>query len=232
MANVEIKAVTVGRTNQTDFGVAEGGRLYHVAYDIPDFPEMNGHVHTIPAAALANYRIDTSEEDPMVAMDYYLREAMTSLQVSIAAKTMRATAAEDPRMVVVQAQQVVRGRLEEDIFEMAGTAPGSSPQEIQEEIRSVVVSPVAALKSSRALSVPAVREAASRLDTAQQAFAGALGRAVAASAVDTSLKGWATLTQMVADDTTELGIEQGRWFDARYGERIRLRAGMRFRGKR
>jgi hypothetical protein len=80
VANVEIKAVTVGRTNQTDFGVAEGGRLYHVAYDIPGFPEMNGHVHTIPAAALANYRIDTSEEDPMVAMDYYLREAMTSLR--------------------------------------------------------------------------------------------------------------------------------------------------------
>jgi hypothetical protein len=145
---------------------------------------------------------------------------------------MRATATKDPRVAVVQAQQAVRARLEEDIFEMAGTAPGSSPQEIQEEIRSVVVSPVARLKSSRALSVPAVREVASRLDTAQQEFAGALGRAVAASAVDTSLKGWATLTQMVADDTTELAIEQGRWFDARYGERIRLRAGMRFRGKR
>lgn len=232
MANIEIKSVGVGRTNQSDFGVAPGSRLYYVAYDIPDFPEMNGHVHTIPAAALANYRIDTSEEDPMAAMDYYLREAMTSLQTAIVARTMRTVVVDDPREVVVQAQQAVRGRLEEDIFAMAGTAPGSSPEEIQEEIRAVVVSPVAALKSSRALSVPAVRETASRLDTAQQAFAGALGRAVAASAVDKSLKGWSALTQAVADDTTELGVEQKRWFDTRYGERIRLRAGMRFRGSR
>lgn len=232
MANIEIKEVNVGRTNQADFGVAPGSRLYYVAYDIPGFSAMDGHVHTIPAAALVNYRIDTAEVDPMVAMDYYLREAMTNLQTAIVTKTMRATSANDPRAAVVQAQHVVRGRLEEDIFEMAGTAPGKSPQEIQEEIRAVVVSPVAALGSSRALSVPAVRKTASRLDTAQQAFAGALGWAVAASAVDTSLKPWATLTQMVADDTAELKVEQGRWFDARYGERIRLRAGMRFRGTR
>lgn len=212
--------------------MAEGSRLYHVAYDIPNFPEMNGHVHTIPAAALANYQIDTSEVDPMVAMDYYLREAMTSLQTSIAAKTMRAMSDDDPRVMAVKAQQVVRTRLEEDIFDMAGTAPGNSPREIQDEIQTVVVSPVASLKVSRALSVPAVRETASRLDTAQQAFAGVLSRTVAASAVDTSLKGWATLAQMVADDTDELRVERGRWFDARYGERIRLRAGMRFRGKR
>lgn len=232
MANIEIKSVNVGRTNQADFGVVPGSRLYYVAYDIPGYSAMDGHVHTIPAAALVNHRIDTSEEDPMVAMDYYLREAMTSLQTSIAVRSMRAASADDPRLVMVRAQQVVRTRLEEDIFDMAGTAPGKSPREIQEEIRTVVVSPVAALKSSRALSVPAVRETASRLDTAQQAFAGVLSQTVAASAVDTSLKGWATLTQMVADDTEELGVEQKRWFDARYGERIRLRAGMRFRGKR
>lgn len=232
MVNIEIKSVQIARTRQTDFGMAEGSRLYHVAYDIPNFPEMNGHVHTIPAAALANYQIDTSEVDPMVAMDYYLREAMTSLQTSIAAKTMRAMSDDDPRVMAVKAQQVVRTRLEEDIFDMAGTAPGNSPREIQDEIQTVVVSPVASLKVSRALSVPAVRETASRLDTAQQAFAGVLSRTVAASAVDTSLKGWATLAQMVADDTDELRVERGRWFDARYGERIRLRAGMRFRGKR
>ena len=68
MVNIEIKSVQIARTRQTDFGMAEGSRLYHVAYDIPNFPEMNGHVHTIPAAALANYQIDTSEVDPMVAM--------------------------------------------------------------------------------------------------------------------------------------------------------------------
>jgi hypothetical protein len=212
--------------------MAEGSRLYHVAYDIPNFPEMNGHVHTIPAAALANYRIDTSEVDPMVAMDYYLREAMTSLQTSIAAKTMRAMSDDDPRVMAVKAQQVVRTRLEQDIFELAGEAPGDSPEEIQEAVEEVVVSPVARLSGARALSVPAAATAASRLDTAQQAFAGVLSRTVAASAVDTSLKPWATLAQMVADDTAELDRERAQWFDARYGERIRLKAGMRFRGTR
>lgn len=232
MGTVEIKSVNVDRFRHDDFGISQGDRVYYIEYDMPGTKDT-GHVHTIPMAALANYRIDTSEEDPMTALDYYIKEAVTSSETVANIGMMRAQREESsPLVQQVRAMHTVRRRLEEDIFEMAGQAPGKSPGEIQATVQEVVVTPVAKLSRARALSVPAARPAASRLDTAQQTYAGALGRTVAATAVDTSLKPWATLVQMVADDTEELTRLRGQWFDMRYGERIRLKAGMRFRGTR
>lgn len=232
MSIIEIKSAKAGRSNQSDFGVTPGARVYYVEYDMPGTKDT-GHVHTIPIAALANHRIDSSEVDPMSSLDYYIREAVSS-NVTVADIGLTRAQREDSSPLVQQAQglYVVRKRLEEDIFELAGEAPGDSPEEIQDAVEEVVISPVARLSGARALSVPAAATAASRLDTAQQAYAGVLARSVSAHAVDTSLKPWATLAQMVADDTAELDRERTQWFDTRYGERIRLRAGMRFRGTR
>lgn len=232
MAMVEIQSVQADRLKKDDFGISLGGRIYKIRYDIPDVPQMDEHVHTIPAAALANFRIDTSEEDAMVAMDYYLREVMTSIKDSHDRSRGLVTARidESPAAQKVKAQSVVRGRLEDDIFDMASQVPGGHPREVQDVIEQMVVTPVALFSRALAPALAATRVPTERLDTAQHDYSGELGRTVAAHAVDTSVAPWTTLSEMVAEDAAELRRERLQWFDTRYGERIRLRAGMRFRG--
>jgi hypothetical protein len=231
MAEIQIKSVNVGRSRTSDFGVAEGGRLYYIEYDIPGSSSV-GHVHTIPAAALANHRIDSSEEDPMAILDYYILEAVTS-NVAVMEMGGRQSRIDPASPIVVAGRAVlaVRSRLDLDTTDLANKTPGDSPEEIQAGVQEVVVSPIAKLSGARALSVPAAARAASRLDTAQQTYAGTLSQTIAAHAVDSSLKPWATLAQMVADDTEELEHLRNKWFNYRYGERIRLTAGLRLRGE-
>ena len=228
MTDVVIKKVQIGTFRLDDFGEASQGRVYYVWYDVPGI-EMEDHVHTIPAAALANYRIDASQEDPMVAMQYYLQEAMTRMQTSLEMSYADLTThPESPLVVQNDALMTVRGQLHANVPTIGASVPADTPDAAVSATEEVVVTAPPELMQMRSVkAAPVIKAPTQQLSDAQLGYHGTLASSVEAHPVDTSLKTWATLTQMVADDTDLLAATQQEWFDTRYGKEIRLAAGLR-----
>ena len=233
MAEIVITSVQVGRFRLSDFDPAGGSRVYHIKYDIPGMPQLDGHVHTIPAAALANHRIMAAQPDPEVSMDYYLREAMTNIQTHRVLGSVAATTLESSPVVQNTKQwMALVDKVNEEVDVLARTVPvlDVPMEQIQADVQEVVVTPVDALLQPIVTIKSNVRAVATRLGTAQQEFGALEVQTLVPHAVDTSVRAWGTLQGMLADDTEELGTETDAWFESRYGQRIRLTAGHRRRG--
>lgn len=232
MAEIVIQSVKMGRFRTGDFIDTGGARVYYIKYDIPGLPQLDGHVHTIPAAALANHRIATAEQDPMVAMEYYLQETMTNIQTARVFGTLKACTREDSP--VRQAQLRWMGLVDKVNKEVETLSKVLSVQHVDElpwvqaDIQEIVTTPVWAPQPLATIKTP-VLEVASRLGTAQEQYLEVQAQPFAAHPVDTSVRPWGTLRQMLADDTEELAAETDAWFDYRYGVPIRQTAGYRLK---
>lgn len=229
MADVVIKKVQTGTFRIDDFGEASQDRVYYVWYDVPGIA-MVDHVHTIPAAALANYRIDASQDDPMVAMQYYLQEAMTRMQASLEMSYVDLTTHPDSPLVVQNdALLSVREQLHTNVPVIGASVPGDTPDEVVSATEEVVVTPHPEVMRMRSVvTVPIIKGPTQEISDSQIGYHGTIMASVEEHPVDTSLKTWATLTQMVADDTDLLNATREEWFDIRYGKEIRFAAAPRF----
>lgn len=229
MTDVVIKKVQTGTFRLDDFGEASKGRVYYVWYDVPGI-DMEDHVHTIPAAALANYRIDASQDDPMVAMQYYLQEAMTRMQMSLVMNYQDLmTNAESPLVVQNEALMAVRDQLQTNVPVIGSSVPGDTPDAVVSATEEVVVTPHPAVMQMRSvLSTPVIKAPTQKVSDSQIDYHDTVTGSVEEHPVDTSLKTWATLSQMVADDTDLLAATREEWFDIRYGKEIRFVAAPRF----
>lgn len=234
MAEISITEVKLGRFRTADFSDIGGARVYYIKYDIPGMPQLDGHVHTIPAAALANHRIVTSEADPLASMEYYLQEAMTNIQTARVMGSLGACMREDSP--IHQAQHKWMGMVDKVNQEVDVLAKTLSVQHVDElpyvqaDVQEIVVTPASAPQPLVTIK-SAIQKVASRLGTAQEQYLAAQGQPFAAHPVDTSVRAWGTLRGMLDDDTEELAAETDAWFNDRYGVLIRQAAGYRLRGE-
>lgn len=229
MAEISVKKVQAGTFRIEDFGVSSGSRVYRIWYDVPGI-DMEDHVHMIPVEALANYRIDSSEEDPMVAMQYYLQEAMTRMQASL---TMSyddlMTHPESPLVVQNSALLALREQQHTAIPLIGASVPGDTPDQVVSGTEEVVVTPTPQVMQMKAVKLaPHIETPTQQLSDAQLQYHSVVSASVALHPIDTSTKAWASLTQMVSDDTAVLAATQREWFEHRYGRQIRVVSSPRF----
>jgi hypothetical protein len=228
MADVVIKKVQIGTFRLDDFSKSSKGRVYYVWYDVPGM-DMADHVHTIPAAALANYRIDASQEDPMIAMQYYLQEAMTRMQAALTMSHIDlVTHPESPLVVQNNALMSLREGMHASVPTIGASMPGDTPDAVVTATEEVVITPPPAVMQMKSVTAaPHIATPTQKLSNEQISYHDVVASSVEQHPVDTSVKPWATLTQMVADDTNLLAETRSEWFDIRYGKEIRLAAGAR-----
>lgn len=234
MAEISIAEVRAGRFRTADFSEVGAARVYYIKYDIPGMPQLDGHIHTIPAAALANHRIITSEADPLASMEYYLQEAMTNIQTARVMGSLAACMRDDSPVKQAQLQWMgMVDKVNQEVAVLAEILPVQHVDElpyVQADVQEIVVTPASAPQPLVTIK-PSIERVASRLGTAQERHLEVQGQPFAAHPVDTSVRAWGTLRGMLDDDTEELTAETDAWFNDRYGVLIRQAAGYRLRGE-
>lgn len=239
MAEIDIKWSDARRFTLDDHGARAGDRFYVLRYDIPG-SSMVDHHHVIPIYWNANHKIDAGTEDPMMAMEYALSDAMAARQATIALGQVKVL--KEPASPIV-----IRGRehrkamqaLETSVKALADVIPGKTVGDVLEGVRDIVLAPPEPLsRTALRASVPPdlvevqdkVEQAHERLGEARQDFTSAVWDAVGGHPVNTNSNAWSHLVEMVGNDYDELGSQRVQWFDYRFKETVRSRTWLRSRG--
>lgn len=239
MAEIDIQWSDARRFTLDDHGARSGDRFYVLRYDIPG-ASVPDHHHVIPIYWNANHKIDTGTEDPMMAIEYALSDAMAARQATIAlgqVKVLKEPAS--PIVIRGTEHRKAMQALETGVKALADVIPGKTVGEVLEGVRDVVLAPPEPAKL-RALRAPVPPELESvqarvelaheRLGEARQDFTSAVWDAVGQHPVNTNSNAWEHLVEMVANDYDELASQRVQWFDHRFKETVRSRAWLRSRG--
>lgn len=239
MAEINVQWVRrVTSTAGSDVGAYPGGYVYQIRYDMPDLPDMPDHVHSLPLEAIAVLLIGNDSEDMVSAVDFFVREAATSVALSVAARALP-TALEkgDPRHEIARLRGAQRAALDASVDAalsdpaiLATAAPLLSrhtSEGAQEEVSAGFLD----RSMTKPTEVP-VPVAAQPYLTARQKTAQELLPVPGKHVIDTSTQGWQDLTGMLGEHGKELRTTQMKMFDARYRQHIMLSADQRLRGSR
>lgn len=240
LAEIEILKSDARRFTLDDHGARAGDRFYVLRYDIPNQPGLVDHHHVIPIYWNANHKIDTGTEDPMMAIEYALSDAMAARQATIALGQVKVLQHEaSPVVIRGREHRKAMQALETGVKSLADVVPGKTVGEVLEGVREVVLAPpepakLRALRASVPPELEAVQEkveqAHERLGEARQDFTSAVWDAVGQHPVNTNANAWEHLVEMVANDYDELASQRVQWFDHRFKETVRSRAWLRSRG--
>lgn len=240
LANIDIIKSDARRFDLDDTGARSGDRFYVLRYDIPGQPDLVDHHHVIPIYRLANHKIDTGTEDPMMAIEYALSAAMGARQSTLALGQVKALKHEaSPIVITDRERKKAMNALDNGVRALADVVPGKTVGDVLAGVRDVVLAPPepTALKALRA-PVPSELEevqakvelAHGRLGEARQDYTSRVWEAVAGHPVNTNANAWAHLVEMVGNDYDEIGSQRVLWFDHRFKETVRSRTWLRSRG--
>lgn len=225
MAEITINSVEVRRANPQDFGSTTGGsRIYVVQYDIPGRDiEPGEHKHIIPMAALVNYKLDTSKADYTLALQTVLQDCMSMHQTVMAMGHEPAMRNDDSPLVVgTAAIQSLHVDLDTQSQTLAATVPMVSSDDAHETVQDTMLSNAASSKVSKMKTgVTQFKSAVTKVQTSRSRYVGTMAPILEAHPVDTSVKPWTDLVQVIADDTDEFATEQADWFEFRFGRYIK-----------
>lgn len=231
MAEIALQDVQLSRTRLRDFGSVspDGMRVYMLKYPIPGVPGMEEQIHIMPLPALVNHRLDTSQEDPMLSMQALLQEYMSMHQTVVAMGQVKAQTDESsPLVKSALAVQDLHVKLDTGAQALASTVPMSSIEDAHASVQDAFIAnatPPALAKMKSGVSQ--FKNCVTYVQEARTDYSDIVTPVQTEHTVDTSLKAWDTLTQMVADDTDEYTKEQAAWFDHRFGRNIKYIAGQR-----
>lgn len=237
LAEIDIQWVEPKRFMMDDHGARSGDRYYVLRYDVPG-SSMVDHVHVIPIYWLANHKIDAGTEDPMMAIEYALSEAMAARQATYVLGQGKAMKAEySPIVSRARAHRKAMQALEQGVKDIADVVPGATVGDVLAGTRDVILAPPEPLKTLRA-PVPRklepvqlqVEQAHERLGAARQEFTATVWEHASAHPVNTNANAWGRLAEIVANDHDELASQKVQWFDYRFKETVRSRAWLRSKG--
>jgi chaperone required for assembly of F1-ATPase len=111
---------------------------------------------------------------------------------------------------------------------LAASVPMSSIEDAHASVQNTLITNATPVKLAKMKTgVSQFKTAVGKVQTARTDYSDVVSAVIEEHQVDTSLKSWGTLTQMIADDTVEFAAEQNGWFDHRFGRNIKLIAGQR-----
>lgn len=228
MAELNVQWVEVRRSMiGSDYGARPGSYIYQLRYDMPDLPEMDNHVHSIPIDAIAHLLIENDSDDAGAAADFFVREAATSAAQAVAQRSGTGLlAAGDPREQVARLRASQRVALDATV-EVAATDPDTLEatlpllrtygvdREVTEEVASSFMDRSMTQPIEVPVPSPAVKFIAARQTTGSKLLA-----APATHIIDTSTQGWQDMIGLLGEHKMILRQTQIRSFDARYQSRI------------
>jgi len=239
LAEIDIQWSDARRFGLDDHGARSGDRFYVLRYDIPG-ASVPDHHHVIPIYWVANHKIDTGTEDPMMAIEYALSDAMAVRQATIAlgqAKVLQHPAS--PVVIRGTEHKKAMQALETGVKSLADVIPGKTVGDVLAGVRDIVLAPPepTALRALRASVPPELEEVQARVEQAheklgeaRQDFTSAVWAAVTDHPVNTNSNAWEHLVEMLGNDYDEIGSQRVQWFDYRFKETVRSRTWLRSRG--
>lgn len=240
LANIDIIKSDARRFELDDTASRSGDRFYVLRYDIPGQPDLVDHHHVIPIYRLANHKIDTGTEDPMMAIEYALSAAMSARQATLALGQVKSLKLDvSPIVITDKERRKAMNALDKGVSDLSDVIPGKTVGDVLAGVRDIVLAPPEPLsRTTLRASVPpelvAVQDkvelAHGRLGEARQDYTSRVWDAVSGHPVNTNANAWAHLVEMVGNDYDELASQRVQWFDYRFKETVRSRTWLRSRG--
>lgn len=240
MAEINIQWVETRRAMiGADYGARPGSYVYQLRYDMPDLPEMDNHVHTIPIEAVAHLLIESDSDDAVSAADFFVREAATSVAQAVAQRSGTGLLdAGDPREAVARLRATQRRALDATV-EAAATDPATleetgpllrryaTAQDASEEAAVAFLD----RSMSKPTAVPVPEPARKHLELRRKTAAQLLP-VPDTHFINRSAQGWQDMIGLLGEHKGEIRRSQIKSFDARYRDRIMQITQQKSRGSR
>lgn len=198
-------------------GSAMPDKVFRLYYDIPDVPEMDGHVHIIPFAAVANYQLEEGGGTVDEALDFFIRDRMQAgyEQNQIATSFGRvipgaATRAEAARERLERVNTYVR-----DLA--VAEAEIGLPESPDQLMRLVAESLLRGMNTGQSMA---------HLRSARGSYQSRGAETLVGFEVSKEAPGWKQLQEIAATLDSEMEEERTRQVDARWGQMIKQVAWM------
>lgn len=192
-------------------------KAFRLAYDIPDAPEITGHAHIIPFAAVANYQLEEGGGTVEEAIDFFIRERMQVGYEQNQIPTARGAVATG----AAQRDQATRERLKKVNGYVRDLAVAEAeiglPATAAQMMELVAEDMIRGVDTGASLA---------ELNQSRSHCQGRCTESLVDFTVDKASTGWGQLKQIASSLGEEMKNERARQVEARWGPAIRQRAWM------
>lgn len=195
-----------------ELGNNTGQQVFSLAYDLPGVPEMDGHVHLIPLAAVANYQLEHGGGTVEEAISYFILDLMQAgydeNQVATAVPVAR-----NGKLQRIEAKRKRLERLAPYVDDVARReAEIGVPATGEEMVRIVANSMMDGMDTGASRA---------NLNAARKRVHGAHADTTRGFSVNTSAPGWKQLQRIAGGMEERMAQERERQVNSRWGQRIR-----------